>query len=127
MNFGKLLFSILLLTTMVQGAAFAAGAIALGDAVPKASDASTEQHFTANDQPSYDAAKQSALSQCLEKKLYFCQVALWYDACGAYAKSEKSSGNAWASTEEEAKRLAVASCGKDCKVVFAQCERGRQE
>lgn len=122
----KFIFLFLLLAAVLQSRAFAFGAIAVGDADPKASDASTEQHFTANGLPNYEAAKEVALSQCRAKGLHFCQVALWYDACGAYAKSETNSGNAWAATEDEAKRLAEASCGKDCKVVFAQCERGKQ-
>ena len=100
----------------------AIGAIAVGDADPKAKDASTEQHFIASGHASYKEAQDAALKQCLAKSLHFCQVALWYDACGAYAKSDTRSGNAWAATEEEAKRLALASCGKDCKVVVAQCE-----
>ena len=105
--------------------AFAYGAIAVGDSDPKASDASTEQHFIANGYASYDAAKEAAMGKCLAKKLHFCSIALWYDACGAYAKSDEKSGNAWAATEDEAKRLAVASCGQECKVVVAQCERGK--
>ena len=125
MKTSKLLIPLLLSVSILQSNAFAFGAIAVGDADPKANDASTEQHFIASDHASYDAAKEAAMRQCLEKKLYFCQVALTFDACGAYAKSEKNSGNAWAATEDEAKRLALASCGKDCKVVVAQCERGK--
>lgn len=127
MKTAKLIFSSLLLAAVLPSNAFAFGAIAVGDADPKAVDASTEQLFTANGHPTYEGAKEAALSQCLAKGLHFCQIALWYDDCGAYAKSEKNSGNAWAATEDEAKRLAEASCGKDCKVVFAQCERGKQE
>ena len=97
----------------------------MGDADPKAVDASTEQHFIASGHASYEAAQEAALSQCRAKGLHFCQVALWYDACGAYAKSDTKSGNAWAATADEAKRLALASCGKDCKVVVAQCEGGK--
>ena len=123
----KLIFLFLLLAAVLQSSAFAFGAIAVGDADPKASDASTEQYFTASGLPSYEAAKEAALSQCRAKGLHFCQVALWFDACGAYAKSDKNSGNAWAATEDEARRLALASCGKDCKVVFAQCEQGKQK
>lgn len=97
----------------------------MGDADPKANDASTEQHFIASGHASYEAAKEAALGQCRAKELHFCQVALWYDNCGAYAKGPTNSGNAWAATEEEAKRLALASCGKDCKVVVTQCEPGK--
>jgi hypothetical protein len=120
----KLLLSVLLLTSLFQTSVFAVSAIAVGDVDPKAIDASTEQHFITSGHPSYDSAKAAALSQCLAKQLHFCQVAVWFDTCGAYAKSEKSSGNAWAATEDDAKRLALASCGKDCQIVVAQCERG---
>lgn len=124
MNATKLLFSSLLLISLLQSRALAYGAIAVGDADPKAKDASTEQYFIASGHRSHEAAKEAALSQCVAKRLHFCQVAVWYDMCGAYAKSEKNSANAFASTEDEAKRLAMASCGKDCKVVV-QCEQGK--
>ncbi|MBC7619498.1 MAG: DUF4189 domain-containing protein [Candidatus Saccharibacteria bacterium] len=119
------LFVSFLLFAALGTSAFAIGAIAVGDTDPKAQDASTEQHFVATGHTSYDEAKEVALKQCLAKSLYFCQVALWYSSCGAYAKSEKNSGNAWANTAEEAKRQAVANCGKDCKIVVVQCEGGK--
>ena len=121
------LFSFLLLTAVLHNSAYAFGAIAVGDADPKASDASTEQHFTANGHPSHEAAKEAALGQCLAKGLHFCHETLWYDACGAYAKSAINSSTAGATTEEEAKRLALESCGKDCKLVFVLCEQGKHE
>lgn len=124
MKTNQLFLSFLFMTTSLTNA-FAIGAIAVGDADRKAVNASTEQHFIATGHSSYDEAKEAALKQCLAKGLHFCQVALWYSSCGAYAKSEKSSGNAWANTVEDAKRQAVASCGKDCKAVVAQCEGGK--
>ncbi len=96
----------------------------MGDADPSASDASTEQHFIVSGHPSQAAAKQAAESQCAAKGLHFCHATVWYDACAAYAKSAQNSGSAYAATEEEAKRIALANCGKNCKVVVAQCERG---
>jgi hypothetical protein len=113
------------LVLLLPLSAFAYGAIAVGDADPKAKDAATEQHFVVSGQPTREAANDAALSQCHAKGLHFCSIAVWYDACAAYARSGTNSGSAWAATEEDAKRMALASCGYSCKVIAAQCEAGK--
>jgi hypothetical protein len=105
--------------------ATAFGAIAVGDANPKASDASTEQHFVVSGQATRDAASEAALNLCRAKGLHFCNISVWFDGCAAYAKSETESGSAWAATEDEAKRIALASCGQGCKVLVSQCDSAK--
>ncbi len=121
----KLIFTSLLLTSLLQSHAFAFGTIAVGDADSKAQDASTEQHVIVTGQDSSEAAKSAALKQCSDKGLSYCRAAVWFDACGAYAKSEKNSGTGSGKTQDEAEKTALASCGKDCKVVVSRCEGGK--
>lgn len=120
-----LLFSLLLTPFLFCGTAHAFGAIAVGDADPKATDASTEQYFVASAHPSREAANDAALGQCRAKGLHFCHVSVWFDACAAYAKSATQSGSAWAATADEAQRVALASCGEACTVQAAPCEPGK--
>jgi hypothetical protein len=125
MKITKLLFTFMLSMQLLQGNAFAFGAIAVGDADLKAIDSSTEIHFIASGHDSPEVAETAAVNQCLAKGLQFCHAAAWYEGCGAYARSEKTSGTGSGSTEDEAKRLSLLSCGNGCKVVVAQCERSK--
>jgi hypothetical protein len=121
----KLIFTSLLLTSLLQSHAFAFGTIAVGDADSKAKDASTEQHVIVSGQDSPEAARSAALKQCADKGLSYCRAAVWFETCGAYAKSEKNSGTGSGSTQDEAEQNSLASCGKDCKVVVSRCEGGK--
>jgi len=118
----RFVLTVVVIASVLTSNAFAFGSIAVGDADPKALDASTEKHFVVSGHLSHDDAKTAAVKLCVAEGLFFCKAAAWYDACGAYAKSSKNSGTGYGASEEEAKRSALASCGSDCKVVVAQCE-----
>ena len=107
---------------LLHPSAYAEGAIAVGDANRKAQDSSTEKHFMATGHRTSELAKQAALKECEANGLHFCHVASWFDQCGAYAKSATNSGIGTGPTQQEAVRVALASCGKDCKLVQVQCE-----
>jgi hypothetical protein len=71
---------------------------------------------------SVEEAKHDALKQCKEAGNDGCQIAVTYEACGAYASSRKYSGTGTGETEAAAKHQALESCGKDsCKIVTSDC------
>ncbi len=123
MNFvKKVSMTIASLGLALHPLAFAAGAIAVGDADRKAQDSSTEKYFVATGHRSSESAQAAAIKECEAKGLHFCHVASWFDQCGAYAKSATTSGTGTGPTQQEAERIALISCGKDCEVVVVQCE-----
>lgn len=109
---------ILSLGFLVQGSAYAIGAIAVDDSVGETDPA----YGFATGHDSEAAAKRAAMKFCKENGDN-CKVVVWFKTCGAYASSKKYYGYGWGATKAVATKKALEMCGQNsCKVVVAECD-----
>lgn len=73
--------------------------------------------------PDKASASKAAKKECVSAGNDTCEVAVWFETCGAYAGSKKYYGTGWGSTLAKAESMALEKCGsKACKVIVSDCE-----
>jgi hypothetical protein len=119
----KLFFPLLIASGFLAPmAASAAGAIAVDNA---ATPVSYKYGAVAGDF-SKDQAAAQALNEC-GKSGNICQVAVRFEACGAYAVSATNDGTGFGRTPAAASAMALNVCGsRSCRVVISKCGAGPQ-
>lgn len=98
--------------------ALAAGAIAVDD---EAGDSAGTAGYGVGGGDSDAEANKNALQFCRESGNKNCKVVLTYAKCGAYASSKNEYGTGEGATEAAATKAAMEACGKNCKLVVADC------
>ena len=98
--------------------AFAAGAIAVDDAV------GDEPGFgTSIGEDTQAEAAKAAMKECKKVGNSDCRVVVRFEKCGAYAHSKKYFGVGTGGTKAKARENALAECGNSaCKILVAECE-----
>ncbi len=118
------LFAALLVAALIPfgslggASAYAAGAIAVDDAV------GDEPGFgTAIGEDTQAEAAKAALKECKKVGNSDCRVVVRFEKCGAYAHSKKYFGVGTGSTKAKARDAALAECGNSaCKILVVECE-----
>ncbi|MCY1665802.1 DUF4189 domain-containing protein [Rhizobium sp. SL86] len=66
-------------------------------------------------------AERNAMRECLSAGNDDCEVAVWFETCGAYAGDRVKYGIGWGRTLREAERGALEDC-PNCKIVVSDCQ-----
>ena len=121
MKFLKKLLAVAAMSSMVAGAAYGWGAIAVDDDPGLAH--SEVGYGIVTKAPSQQTASSDAVEVCTSEGNAGCQLVLTFQNCGAYAASKVAFGTGTAATQSDAERRAMSDCGdKECKVVISDCE-----
>jgi hypothetical protein len=118
----KVLKVFALVSCLVSGSAFGAGAIAINKVL---GDANPGYGFATRD--TLEAAKAAAMENCQkDPKNTNCMIRVWFEHCGAVAASSDPNnhgGTGYGDTLQAAEAMALGSCGDSntCKVVASTC------
>lgn len=104
----------------VPAAVFAAGAIAIDD--EEGQHHEDVGYGVATGADTREEAAADALRRCRSEGNKDCRVVVRFDACGAYAVSDRHYGTGWGNTLRAAQNRALEQCGSNCRVVVSECE-----
>lgn len=116
----RVFLSTVALTCSLAANAYAYGAIAVDDAEGLA--AGDVGYGVSVGWDNRDDAKSAALRECKKGGNRNCEVAVWFETCGAYAVSHSTKGIGYGATIAAAKKMALNQCGGGCRVVVSECE-----
>lgn len=111
--------SIALLLLVQASTAFAFGAFAVDDSPgTSAGDVGYGTGYASTRKQ----AERYALKSCKAAGNDNCEIAVWFETCGAYVGDNVTYGVGFGKTRRDAERKAMVGC-PNCKVVVAECEQ----
>jgi len=66
-------------------------------------------------------AERNALKACRNVGNADCEVAVWFETCGAYVGNRVNYGIGYGDTQRAAERMAMKDCD-NCKLIVSDCE-----
>lgn len=115
---GRLVLAAAFLLTTQIAPAFAFGAIAVNDSQGTAAD---EAGYGVGWGSSRKEAERNAVKTCRDAGNDTCEVAVWFETCGAYAGDRVNFGIGYGGTKKEAQRMALDDC-PNCKLIVSDCQ-----
>ncbi len=114
------LLTVAAVTTLLGAAtgALAFGAIAVNDSQGTAAH---EVGYGVGWGSSRKEAERNAMRECRSAGNDSCEVAVWFETCGAYAGDRVNYGIGWGRTQRQAEREALKDC-PNCKIVVSDCQ-----
>jgi hypothetical protein len=98
--------------------AFAFGAIAVYDEQGMSAD---EAGWGLGWGSTRKEAEANAIRECKRVGNDECQVAVWFEQCGAYAGDRVNFGIGYGSSQQTAEKMALESC-PNCKIIVSECQ-----
>ncbi len=98
--------------------AFAAGAIAVNDQQGVSAE---EAGYGVGWGSSRKEAERNAVKNCREAGNDACEVAVWFEQCGAYVGDRVNYGIGYGDTKKDAEEMALSEC-PNCKVIVSDCQ-----
>lgn len=98
--------------------AFAFGAIAVNDSQGTSAE---EAGYGVGWGSSKREAERNAIKTCNKVGNDSCEVAVWFEQCGAYAGNRVHYGIGYGETKRAAEKMALQDC-PNCKVIVSDCE-----
>lgn len=98
--------------------ALAFGAIAVNDGQGVAAD---EAGYGVGWGSSRKAAERAAINTCHSAGNRTCEVAVWFERCGAYAGDRVNYGIGYGKTKRIAEQMALKDC-PNCKLIVSDCQ-----
>lgn len=114
----KLGITITVLMSLQVSSAFAIGAIAVHDSQGTSAD---EAGYGVGYGSSRHEAERNAIRSCEKVGNDGCEIAVWYETCGAYAGDRVNFGIGYGSTKRDAEDMALDSC-PHCKLIVSDCQ-----
>lgn len=94
------------------------GAFAVNDAQGVAAE---EAGYGAGWGSTQKEAERNAMKSCQEAGNDSCEVAVWFEQCGAYVGDRVNFGIGYGDTKRAAESMALQDC-PDCKVIVSACQ-----
>ncbi|MBO9098386.1 MULTISPECIES: DUF4189 domain-containing protein [unclassified Rhizobium] len=110
--------SIALLLSVQASTAFAFGAFAVNDS--KGTSASDVGYGTGWGSTRKEAER-DAMKSCKEAGNDSCEIAVWFETCGAYVGDKVNYGIGYGDTKREAEKKALQDC-PNCRVIVSDCQ-----
>lgn len=110
--------SLALILSVQAGSAFAFGAFAVNDSK---GTAASEVGYGTGWGSTRKEAENDAMKSCKEAGNDSCQVAVWFETCGAYVGDRVNYGIGYGDTKDEAEEMALKNC-PNCKVIVSDCQ-----
>jgi len=66
-------------------------------------------------------AEKVAMSTCREAGNESCEIAVWFETCGAYVGDRVNYGIGYGTTKSAAEKMALKDC-PNCKVIVSECQ-----
>lgn len=104
--------------TAQAGAAFAFGAIAVNDSQ---GTAASEAGYGIGWGGSRKEAERNAVRECKNVGNDDCEVAVWFERCGAYAGDRVNYGIGYGESQKAAERMALKDC-PNCQIIVSDCQ-----
>jgi hypothetical protein len=98
--------------------AFAFGAIAVNDS---RGTAASEAGYGVGWGESRKEAERNAVKECRSAGNDQCEVAVWFERCGAYAGDRVNYGIGYGETIRTAERMALKDCAH-CQIIVSDCQ-----
>jgi hypothetical protein len=100
------------------GAAFAFGAIAVNDSQ---GTAASEAGYGMGWGTTRKEAERNAVKECKSAGNEQCEVAVWFERCGAYAGDRVNYGIGYGDNVKVAERMALKDC-PNCQIIVSDCQ-----
>lgn len=114
----KFAFIVAAISVLHIGSASAFGAFAVNDAQGVAAD---EAGYGAGWGSTRKEAEGNAIKSCKEAGNDSCEIAVWFEQCGAYAGDRVNYGIGYGETKQVAEDMALENC-PDCKMIVSGCQ-----
>jgi hypothetical protein len=100
------------------GSAFAFGAIAVNDSQ---GTAASEAGYGMGWGTTRKEAERNAVRECKSAGNDDCEVAVWFERCGAYAGDRVNYGIGYGGTVKVAEKMALKDC-PNCQIIVSDCQ-----
>jgi hypothetical protein len=100
------------------GTAFAFGAIAVNDSQ---GTAASEAGYGVGWGGTRKEAERNAMRECKSVGNDSCEVAVWFEQCGAYAGDRVNYGIGYGASAKTAERMALEDC-PNCQIIVSDCQ-----
>jgi hypothetical protein len=117
----KTLTALLLATATLTASimpAYAIGAIAVND---QQGVSASEAGYGVGWGSTKKEAQRNAVKTCTDAGNDTCEVAVWFETCGAYAGDRVNYGIGYGDTKREAEKMALKDCA-NCKLIVSDCQ-----
>lgn len=118
--FNKIKFSLVVaaIVGLQVTSAFAFGAIAVNDGQGVSAE---EAGYGVGWGSTQKEAERNAVSTCRKAGNDSCDVAVWFEQCGAYVGDRVNFGIGYGDTKSDAEKMALQDC-PNCKVIVSDCQ-----
>lgn len=106
------------LISLQISSAFAFGAIAVHDSQ---GTSASEAGYGVGYGSSRHEAERNAMHSCERAGNDGCEIAVWYETCGAYVGDRVNFGIGYGRTKREAEEMALDNC-PHCRLVVSDCQ-----
>ncbi|WP_459085815.1 DUF4189 domain-containing protein [Mesorhizobium sp. A556] len=114
----KIALVVAVMSGLHVGAASAFGAFAVNDAQGVAAE---EAGYGAGWGSTQKEAERNAVKNCKEAGNDSCEVAVWFEQCGAYAGDRVNYGIGYGDSQKVAEEMALEDC-PNCKIIVSGCQ-----
>ncbi|RWX81798.1 DUF4189 domain-containing protein [Neorhizobium lilium] len=104
--------------TAQASAVFAFGAIAVNDSQ---GTAASEAGYGLGWGTTRKEAERNAVKECKSAGNDECEVAVWFERCGAYAGDRVNYGIGYGETKKAAEKMSLKDCPK-CQIIVSDCQ-----